>query len=95
MSEPSWLDDPTIIEMHAEQLEIYGGPAGIRDGDCWKALAPGRSIDGLTAKRDVAALAASYAYGLARNHPFIDGNKRIAFFAMVTFLLVNGRAVRR
>lgn len=89
MSEPIWLDVPTIIEMHAEQLEIFGGPAGIRDRGLLESACARPLNRWAYGERDVAALAASYAYGLARNHPFIDGNKRIAFFAMVTFLLVN------
>lgn len=89
MSEPIWLDAETLIRMHAEQLERFGGPPGIRDKGLLES-ACGRPLNRwLYGERDLAALSASYAFGLARNHPFIDGNKRIAFLAMATFLLIN------
>ena len=89
MSEPIWLDVDEVIDMHAEQLAIFGGPEGIRHRGLLE-LAVLRSVsqwsDGQT---DMAALAAAYAFGLARNHAFVDGNKRIAFHAMMVFLRVN------
>ena len=82
MSEPIWLDVDEVIDIHAEQLAMFGGPEGIRHRGLLE-LAVLRSAnqcnDGQT---DVAALAAAYAFGLARNHAFVDGNKRIAFHAM-------------
>ena len=89
MSEPIWLDVDEVIDMHAEQLAIFGGPEGILHRGLLE-LAVLRSAnqwnDGQT---DRAALAAAYAFGLTRNHAFVDGNKRIAFHAMVVFLRVN------
>jgi death on curing protein len=89
MSEPIWLDVGEVIDMHAEQLAMFGGPEGIRHRGLLE-LAVLRSIsqwsDGQT---DMAALAAGYAFGLARNHAFVDGNKRIAFHAMMVFLRGN------
>ena len=89
MSEPIWLDVDEVIDMHAEQLAIFGGPEGIRHRGLLE-LAGLRSVsqwsDGQT---DMAALAAAYAFGLARNHAFVDGNKRIAFHAMMVFLRGN------
>ncbi|WNJ91842.1 type II toxin-antitoxin system death-on-curing family toxin [Bosea sp. 685] len=90
MSEPLWLSVELIRDIHAEQLAIYGGPEGIRDlGLLASALA--RPINRFAyGETDMAALAAAYAFGLARNHPFVDGNKRAAFLAMMTFLRLNG-----
>ena len=89
MSEPIWLDVDEVIDMHAEQLAIFGGPEGTRHRGLLE-LAVLRSAnrwnDGRT---DMAALAAAYAFGLARNHAFVDGNKRIAFHAMMVFLRSN------
>lgn len=90
MTEPVWLDRDTVIDMHSEQLAMFGGPDGIRDiGMLESALArpQNRWHYGET---DMAALAAAYAFGLARNHPFVDGNKRIAFHVLVVFLRLNG-----
>lgn len=89
MSEPVWLSAELVIAVHEEQLRTYGGPAGIRDrGMLESALgrAPNKWTYGET---DLAALAAAYAYGVARNHPFVDGNKRAALLSLVTFLGLN------
>jgi len=89
MSEPIWLDVDEVIDMHAEQLAIFGGPEGVQHRGLLE-LAVLRSAnqwnDGQT---DRPALAAAYAFGLARNHAFVDGNKRIAFHAMMVFLRSN------
>jgi len=92
MSEPIWLDVHEVIDMHAEQLEMFGGPEGIRDqGMLESAIA--RPLNGWHyGESDLATLAAAYAFGLAKNHPFVDGNKRIAFHAMMVFLHSNGIA---
>ena len=89
MSEPIWLDVDEVIDMHAEQLAIFGGPEGIRDRGLLESavLRPVNQCN--YGQRDMAALAAAYAFGLARNHAFVDGNKRIAFHAMMVFLRVN------
>ena len=87
MSEPIWLDVDEVIDMHAEQLAIFGGPEGIRHrGVLASALA--RPVNQWH-YADMAALAAAYAFGLARNHAFVDGNKRIAFQVMMVFLRSN------
>ena len=90
MSEPRWLETREIIDMHAEQLARFGGPDGIRDrGMLESAIA--RPINRWHyGETDLAVLAAAYAFEPAKNHPFIDGNKRIAFHAMMTFLRING-----
>ena len=89
MSEPIWLDVDEVIDMHAEQLAIFGGPEGILHRGLLE-LAVLRSANRWNEGRtDIAALAAAYAFGLARNHAFVDGNKRIAFHAMMVFLRGN------
>ena len=92
MTEPLWLTLEQVKRIHAEQLALHGGPAGLRDaGLLESALA--RPLNKFQyGETDLAALAAAYAYGLARNHPFVDGNKRIAFLAVVTFLAKNSYA---
>lgn len=89
-SEPLWLSVEAVQDIHTEQLVLFGGPDGTRDlGLLESALA--RPINRFAyGEVDLAVLAASYAFGIARNHPFIDGNKRVALLAMVTFLHLNG-----
>jgi death-on-curing protein len=90
MSEPVWLTEALVIDIHSEQLAIFGGPAGIRDiGLLSSALAraPNKYAYGETV---LAALAATYVFGLSKNHPFIDGNKRASFAALIVFLGLNG-----
>ena len=76
MTEPFWLDTKIVIDVHAEQLASLGGAGRIRDeGMLESALA--RPINKFAyGETDLAAFAAAYAFGLARNHPFVDGNKR-------------------
>ena len=90
MNEPRWLELNIVLDVHAEQLALFGGADGIRDlGLLESALA--RPINKFAyGESDLAALAAAYAFGLARNHPFVDGNKRAAFAAIIVFLGLNG-----
>ena len=90
MSEPRWLDTTIVLDVHAEQLALFGGAEGIRDiGLLESAL--GRPINKFTyGETDLSALAAAYAFGIARNHPFVDGNKRAAFASIIVFLGLNG-----
>lgn len=92
MSEPRWLSLDVALTAHEKQLKRFGGPPGVRDaGALESALA--RPVNRFHyGETDLAALAASYAFGLARNHAFVDGNKRIAFLAMMMFLRMNGVA---
>jgi death-on-curing protein len=84
------IEPTVIVAIHEEQLAEHGGPAGIRDnGLLESALARPLQLSHY-GKPDVADLAASYAFGIARNHPFIDGNKRTAFVAAELFLALNG-----
>jgi death-on-curing protein len=90
MNEPIWLDVEILIDLHAEQLALFGGPDGIRDQGMLES-ALGRPINKFTyGEGDLAALAAAYAFGIARNHPFVDGNKRAAFGVLIVFLGLNG-----
>jgi death-on-curing protein len=86
-----WIDRSVLLAVHDEQLAEHGGAAGLRDAGLFdSALARPLNLAAY-GKPDVADLAASYAVGLAKNHPFIDGNKRTAFVAMELFLALNGR----
>ena len=85
-----WIDAEVLKAVHDEQLAEHGGAPGVRDlGLFESALARPRHL-AVYGDPDVADLAAAYGYGLARNHPFIDGNKRTAFVAVELFLMLNG-----
>lgn len=91
MKEPEWLSKALILAIHDEQLAEHGGGTGVRDeGLLESALERPRSRFAYDESVDLAALAAAYAFGLARNHPFIDGNKRTSFVAAEVFLDLNG-----
>lgn len=86
----NWLEPKVLLAVHEEQLAEHGGAAGTRDlGLFESALAKPRNL-AVYGEPDAAALAASYGCGIARNHPFIDGNKRTAFVAVELFLWING-----
>ncbi len=87
-----WLDKPLVLAIHDRQIVEHGGSAGVRDeGLLESALARPQQLYAYgEPPPDVADLAESLAYGLARNHPFVDGNKRTAHVAYRTFLALNG-----
>ncbi len=90
MSEIQWLDTSIVLDVHAEQLALFGGADGVRDlGLLESALGPplNKFAYGQTG---LAPLAAAYTFGIARNHPFVDGNKRAAFASIIVFLGLNG-----
>jgi len=90
MKEPRWLPKDLIVEVHNRQLAEHGGGAGLRDeGSLESALVRPQNFFAY-GESDFAALAAAYAFGIAKNHPFIDGNKRTAFVACELFLVANG-----
>ncbi len=90
MKEPTWLTTELVIAIHEEQLRLFGGPAGLRDAGALES-ALGRAQNRFHYdKGDLAELAAAYAFGIACNHAFVDGNKRAALLAIVTFLGLNG-----
>ena len=85
-----WIDPRVLLAVHEEQLAEHGGAPGTRDIGLYEsALARPRNLV-LYGEPDAAALAAAYGCGIARNHPFIDGNKRTAFVAVELFLALNG-----
>ncbi|MBK8907056.1 MAG: type II toxin-antitoxin system death-on-curing family toxin [Rhodospirillales bacterium] len=86
-----WIDRAVIIALHDRLLAAHGGLAGIRDEALLgSALARPRHLAAY-GEPDLCGLAAAYAYGIARNHPFVDGNKRTAFLAAYVFFARNGR----
>jgi death-on-curing protein len=91
MAEPVWLPRQLIEALHADQVREHGGQLGLRDtGLLESALARPQHVWSYDPDADLSTLAAEYAFGLARNHPFLDGNKRIAFVAANVFLILNG-----
>ena len=92
MKEPVWLDRLTVDAIHFDQLLEHGGLHGVRDeGALESALDRARNRWLYEPASDLAALAAAYGLGLVANHPYTDGNKRVALMAMYVFLAVNGR----
>lgn len=90
MSEPLWLTAAEVRDFHAEQLAIHGGPPGVRDESVLESALGRPQNKWHYETQDLAHLAAAYAYGIAKNHPFVDGNKRAAMMAMIIFLRLNG-----
>ena len=89
-----WVATEVAVAAHAEQLAEHGGGEGVRDaGALASAMARPVNLAGY-GEPDAAALAAAYAFGIARNHPFVDGNKRTAAVASETFLVLNGRSLQ-
>ncbi|MHC4953207.1 MAG: type II toxin-antitoxin system death-on-curing family toxin [Planctomycetota bacterium] len=95
MAEPLWIEPAVVLAIHRRQLSEHGGLDGTRDaGLLESALARPRNVFAYApGEPDFAALAAAYAFGIARNHPFIDGNKRTAYVVCRTFLVLNGHDV--
>jgi|SRR5579871_2238618 len=90
MKEPIWLQKNVVIAFHEMLLAEHGGSSGMRDEGLLDS-ALGRPMNNyFYESATLSDLAAAYAYGIVRNHPFIDGNKRTAFVAMKTFLMRNG-----
>lgn len=89
MTEPRWLELGIVLDFHAEQLALFGGADGIRDlGLLESAL--GRPQNKYSyGETNLAVLAAAHGFGIARNHPFVDGNKRTALASMIVFLNLN------
>lgn len=94
MNEPRWLNRFQVVDMHAEQLALFGGAEGIRDQGLLESALARLQNRWHYGEADLAPLAAAYAFGVARNHPFVDGNKRAAFHCLVVFLRLNGIAFR-
>ena len=91
MREPVWLARAALEVLHDLSIAEHGGASGLRDENLFEsALARAQNLFVYENNVDLARLAASYAFGLAKNHAFMDGNKRIAFIAAATFLRLNG-----
>jgi len=91
ITEIVWIAEEVVPAIHKRQIAEHGGNDGIRDeGLLASALARPQNLYAYGENVDIAALAASYAFGIAKNHPFIDGNKRTAHVVMRTFLAMNG-----
>lgn len=89
--EPAWISRRVAEAIHDSQIQEHGGAAGLRDdGLLESALASARNRWAYGEDPDLADLAASYAHALARDHPFVDGNKRTAFLVAYVFLALNG-----
>jgi death-on-curing protein len=91
-NEPLWISYEQAIAIHSRQLRRFGGAPGLRDEGMLRSGLERPINKWRYEQSDLAELAAAYAFGLAKNHAFIDGNKRIAFMAMRVFLLKNGVA---
>ena len=85
-----WLSRPLVLAIHDEQLAQHGGAPGIRDEGLLESALAGPLNRGSYGEPDMTELAALHAIAIARNHPFIDGNKRAAYVALETFLVLNG-----
>jgi death-on-curing protein len=90
--EPMFLTYEDIVEFHAQQLELFGGSAGVRDDGVLRAAIamPESTFDGVYLHGDLFAMAAAYAFHIAEGQPFLDGNKRTGLNAALVFLELNG-----
>jgi death-on-curing protein len=90
--EPRWISRLVVDAIQTDMLLTHGGMPGLRDENALEsALARPRQRFSYDPETDLATLAAAYGYGLVRNHPYNDGNKRVAFVVMAVFLALNGR----
>lgn len=92
MSEPLFLTVSEALEIHAEQIDIYGGEGGVRDHALLESAvaAPQSGMGGEYFHRDLYEMAAAYLYHIVKNHPFVDGNKRAGLACAYLFLAING-----
>jgi death on curing protein len=89
---PHWIDTRALMLLHVESLAEHGGLSGLRDNSLLEsAMARPRNLHAYEDETDLAQLAAAYGFGIVRNHPFNDGNKRAGFLAIGLFLAINGR----
>jgi death on curing protein len=93
--QPKWVDKRALLFLHEESLATFGGATGLRDeGLLDSALARAANQWHYDKAVDLADLAAAYGFGLAKNHAFVDGNKRVAFLSIGLFLAINGKRLR-
>lgn len=90
LKEPAWITYEQVIAIHSRQLRRFGGAPGLRDDGLLHSALERPTNKWHYEQSGLAELAAAYAFGLAKNHAFVDGNKRIAFMAMIVFLRKNG-----
>jgi death on curing protein len=90
MTTPKWLPKEAVLAMHERQIAEHGGGSGVRSEELLLSALQRPQDKTNYGTPDIADLAAAYAFGISRNHPFIDGNKRTALVAARTFLLYNG-----
>src|SRR5262249_3788478 len=88
--EPNWVTYEQVIAVHSAQLRRFGGAAGLRDEGMLRSALERPFNKWQYEQAELPELAAAYAFGLAKNHAFVDGNKRIAFMALMIFLRKNG-----
>ncbi len=93
MKEPRWLTREVVLVIHAQLIAEHGGPAGLRDEAALESAIARPRQKHHYGPTDLPTLAAAYAYGLCTNHPFADGNKRVALACMDVFLRLQGRAL--
>ena len=90
-TEPKWISKRALLLLHEESLAEFGGGRGLRDeGLLESALARPQNIHAYNSASTLAELAAAYGFGIAKNHAFVDGNKRAAFLSIGLFLSING-----
>ena len=96
MNEPEFLTLDEVLGIHADQIRVYGGSSGVRDLELLRsALAmPETTFDGQFLHPSVFEMAAAYLFHIARNHPFVDGNKRTALMCALVFLGLNGERLQ-
>lgn len=92
MKEPTWLLHAAVLALHAECLQAFGGSDGVRDPGLLESALPRPQHLFHHEQADLCGLAAAYGHGIAKNHPFVDGNKRVAFTVARIFLGLNGVA---
>lgn len=92
MQELIWIFDEIVVAIHRRQLAEHGGLEGLRDEELLQSALsrPKNLLAYSESPPDMASLAAAYGYGIVKNHPFVDGNKRTAYVVMRTFLKLNG-----
>lgn len=91
MAEPKWITEYIVVYIHDDQIAAHGGSYGVLNGNLLaSAISRPRNLYGYEEVTSLTRLAASYGYGLVKNHSFVNGNKRTAFQVMFTFLKING-----
>lgn len=90
MAEPIWIDQDVVLAIHDEQLAEHGGQVGVRDRGLLESAVPRPRKQFAYGEASLARLAASYAFGISRSHPFLDGNRRTSLVVAELFLALNG-----